>query len=225
MKTLADKIKKAHAVLKKAYAHYPQNQIVVAWTGGKDSTVILHLIRTVFGGTVPFPIMFNDSTLEFLEIYAFIKKISKAWKLNVSVVKHSEKELKEFHAAKNIERKKELSRTMKVSAIDSFLASNNVSALVAGIRWDEHPARSKESYFSKRKNHMRVHPILHFTEADIWEYIKTFNVPYVKLYDEGYRSLGEQPFTNKAKPGEGERSGREYDKEKQMEKLRSLGYW
>ncbi|GAG07342.1 unnamed protein product, partial [marine sediment metagenome] len=43
--------------------------------------------------------------------------------------------------------------------------------------------------------------------------------------DQGYRSLGEMPFTGKAKKGGGERSGRDYDKEQIMQRLRSLGYW
>ncbi len=225
MKALQEKVKKSHKIIREAAKKFPKEKIIVAWTGGKDSTVLLHLIRTVFKNTVPFPVMFNDSTMEFGEIYEFIKQLSKDWSLNLIVVPHSQAELNEFHRTKSIERKKELSRLMKINAINAFLEKNHIGAFMAGIRWDEHPARSKETYFSKRKDHMRIHPILHFTEADIWAYIKTYKVPYVKLYDKGYRSLGEKPFTKKAKRGEGERSGREYDKEHLMDRLRSLGYW
>ena len=96
---------------------------------------------------------------------------------------------------------------------------------MSGIRLDEHEARSKEKFFSKRKDHLKVHPILLFTEKDIWEYIHAFKVPYVNLYDKGYRSLGEKNFTKKAVVGKGERSGRENSKEQTMEKLRNMGYW
>ena len=225
MSSLSNKIEKAQDIILKASKKFPANKIVIAWTGGKDSTVVLHLVRSVFNNTIPFQVLFNDSTMEFDEIYAFIDHLTKEWKFKVTVLKHLAKDLKEFHASKSVERKKELSRIMKVNAINYFLKKNSPQAFIAGIRLDEHEARSKETYFSKRKDHTRVHPILDFTEADIWEYIHTFKVPYVKLYDKGYRSLGEKPFTNKAKLGEGERSGREFDKEKQMEKLRSLGYW
>lgn len=225
MDTLEKKIKKANEIIIRAYKKYPVEKVVVAWTGGKDSTVLLHLIKNALKKDVPFPVMFNDSTMEFEEIYDFIKKISNEWRLNLVVVSHSEKELKEFKAAKDRARKKELSRIMKINAMKSFVSKYDVRAFFAGIRWDEHDSRSKESYFSKREDHMRVHPILHFTEKDIWEYIKKYNVPYVVLYDQGYRSLGEKPFTKKARPGEGERSGREPDKEKLMERLRNMGYW
>lgn len=70
---------------------------------------------------------------------------------------------------------------------------------------------------------MRIHPLLEFTEKDIWDYIKNFGVPYLKLYDQGYRSIGEKPFTKKTKSTE--RSGREKDKEKIMGRLRDMGYW
>lgn len=222
---LAKKIKRAKEVIKKAYKIFPSEKMVVAWTGGKDSTTLLHLVRETFGGSVPFPVMFNDSTMEFEEIYKFIEKITRQWNLKLTIVKHLQSDLDRFHRSKNIEKKKELSRIMKINAINDFLKRNRVSAFMAGIRLDEHPARSKEKYFSPRQDHTRIHPILDFTEADIWDYIKTKNVPYVKLYDKGYRSLGEKPFTKKAKPGEGERSGRDYDKEQLMSRLRSMGYW
>ena len=83
----------------------------------------------------------------------------------------------------------------------------------------------QRKYIFPRDNHTRVHPLLDFTEADIWAYIKTFKVPYVNLYDKGYRSLGEKPFTKKATKYGDERSGREKDKEQLMDKLRNIGYW
>jgi phosphoadenosine phosphosulfate reductase len=97
---------------------------------------------------------------------------------------------------------------------------------MVGIRWDEHPARSSETYFSPREDHMRVHPILHFTEKDVWSYIRRNNVPYNPLYDKGYRSLGAKIDTEPvADPDAPERAGREKEKEKIMERLRELGYF
>jgi len=103
---------------------------------------------------------------------------------------------------------------------------------------------------SKEEDHIRIHPVLHWTELDIWRYIKKNNIPVNPLYfakkDEGgvwrrYRSLGCIPCTNPVESKADtvdkiieelktteveERSGRCQDKEKayMMQKLRALGY-
>ncbi len=222
---LSQKIFRSQQIIRQADKRYSRESTVVAWTGGKDSTVLLHLIRNLYQTKVPFPVLFNDSTMEFLEIYAFIKNLSRKWNLELIVVPHLTSDLKKFDSIKDKTQLNRLARLMKINAINHFLATRPVKAFMVGIRWDEHPARSQESYFSPRKGHYRVHPILHFTETDIWEYINKYRVPYVKLYDQGYRSLGEKPFTQKAEFGGNERSGREPEKEKLMEQLRQMGYW
>ncbi len=99
------------------------------------------------------------------------------------------------------------------------------TGVIAGIRSDEEGSRSKERYFSVRdkKNiweigeqapefwdqfntdfapgtHLRIHPLLDWTELNVWEYIKQENIPTVSLYyDQGegkrFRSLGCHPCT------------------------------
>ena len=148
------------------------------------------------------------------------------------------------------------------------------TGVIAGVRADEEGSRSKERYFSPRdKNndwdigdqppefwgqyktdfapgtHVRIHPLLDWTELNIWEYIERENVPVVPLYfDDGtgkrYRSLGCAPCTSpveseaknyadivaELKTGKfsdiAERSGREQDKEDGggLEDLRRDGY-
>lgn len=148
------------------------------------------------------------------------------------------------------------------------------TGVIVGARSDEEGSRSKERYFSPRdKNsdweienqppefwsqyktdfapgtHVRIHPLLDWTELDIWEYIKKENIPVVSLYfskGEGkrYRSLGCYPCTSpvdsnannldeiieELKTGKfsniSERSGREQDKEDGggLEALRRQGY-
>ena len=93
--------------------------------------------------------------------------------------------------------------------------------------------------------HVRVHPLLHWSEVDVWSYVQLEDLPAVSLYftENGYRyrSLGCVPATEpvasqaanieqiieeiEARPFE-ERQGRAQDKESphRMERLRSLGY-
>ena len=128
---------------------------------------------------------------------------------------------------------------MKTVVFNDFLKTNSIKAMFMGIRWDEQPARKKDDYFVPRPGddytpeHVRIQPILHFTERDIWDTTLTFNIPYCKLYEQGYRSLGaattsvkmsdipawEQDLENTV-----ERAGRRQDKEEAMDRLRKLGY-
>ncbi|MCG8569276.1 MAG: sulfate adenylyltransferase subunit 2 [Spirochaetes bacterium] len=148
------------------------------------------------------------------------------------------------------------------------------TGVIAGVRADEEGSRSKERYFSPRDRnndwdigeqppefwnqfktdfapgtHVRIHPLLDWTELDIWEYIKRENIPTVSLYyDQGegrrYRSLGCAPCTSpvdsnaknvddvveELKNGQfsniAERSGRAQDKDDGggLETLRRDGY-
>lgn len=148
------------------------------------------------------------------------------------------------------------------------------TGVIVGVRSDEEGSRSKERYFSPRDKdndwdvgnqppelwnqfktdfkpgtHVRIHPLLDWTELNIWEYIEKESIPITSLYfDRGegkrYRSLGCYPCTfpvssqaknpndiiNELKTGKfsniSERSGRAQDKEDGggLETLRKDGY-
>jgi len=146
------------------------------------------------------------------------------------------------------------------------------TGVIVGARADEEGSRSKERYFSPRdKNnnwdvgdqppefwnqfktdfapgtHLRIHPLLDWTELNIWEYIERENIPTVSLYyDRGdgtrYRSLGCGPCQSPIKSTSknvadiiaelksgslrniAERSGRLQDGKHGLEELRKDGY-
>ena len=196
-------------ILREAYREF--KSLVMLWSIGKDSTVLLWLARKAFFGQVPFPV--------------------------------------DVH-------------------------TEPYTGVIVGARTGEGPSRSKERYFSPRDTnskwdvgdqppelwdqfntdfapgtHIRIHPLLDWTELNIWEYIQREGVPVTDLYfDQGkgkrYRSLGCYPCTapvdstaqNAAdvvkELHEGkfknvaERSGRAQDKEDRggLETLRQEGY-
>lgn len=216
------KIKESKRVIKAALNRW-NPKVAVAFTGGKDSTVLLHLVKRL--AKEPPAVMFIDHKLHFEETYEFVKTISKHW--GFEVLYECDKEvLKKLQKENNPEKKRVLARWLKIRTIEKAIKKYKWKALFVGIRWDEHPARASEKYFSKRAGHFRVHPILHFKEEDVWAYIRRFKIPYNPLYDAGYRSIGEKPFTKPVKDKKApERAGREKDKEKIMERLRALGYF
>lgn len=55
---------------------------------------------------------------------------------------------------------------------------------------------------------IKVNPLIDCTETEVWEYIREHGVPYNKLHDQGFPSIGCQPCTRAVKPGEDIRAGR-----------------
>ncbi len=245
-------------ILREARAKF--KNVAVLWSMGKDSTCMLYLCQKAFFGKIPFPAIFMDGGKDFPETYTFRDKIIKEWGVNLLVAK--------------VEHKKDnISGTVeglnKAEALKKLLKEKKFDALVVSIRRDEHGIRAKERFFSPRdKNfrwnfenqsaeifsyisdfkdasHVRIHPLLPWTELDVWQYTKERNIPFNSLYlaknGERYRSLGYPevtvPVESNAKNIDeiieelkitqiSERSGRSQDKEKEyvMQRLRELGY-
>ena len=252
-------------VIREAYAQY--KNVAMLWSVGKDSTTLLWLVRKAFYGKIPFPVVHLDTTYKFPEMYEFRDARAKEWGFNLTVVKNEEA-LKRGVGPNS--GKLDCCTLLKTEALKQGLDKMGFKAVFLGIRRDEHGIRAKERYFSPRDKefkwnykdqppelwdqftvkadddtHIRVHPILHWTELDIWKYVKREGLPVVSMYfaknGKRYRSIGCWPCTkpidsNAATLDEiihelettkvGERSGRAQDKEQayMMQKLRLLGY-
>jgi len=129
---------------------------------------------------------------------------------------------------------------MKTVMFNTYIERHNVKAIFQGLRRDEQEARVADEYFEKKEaahlipEHMRIKPILHFTERLLWETYQLYKIPYCPLYEQGYRSLGAKTTSAIAEPGVSaweqdlehttERAGRRQDKEQMMSRLRQLGY-
>ena len=252
-------------IIREAYSQF--RDIGMLWSIGKDSTTLLWLVRKAFYGKIPFPIIHIDTSYKFSQMYTFRDEKAKEWNLNLLIAKNEKALSDGMHPEKGA---LQCCTQLKTIALRDFLTKLKLKAILLGIRRDEHGIRAKERYFSPRnqkfqwdfknqppeiwdqyksksaqEQHIRVHPMLHWTELDIWRYIKRENIPVTDLYftkdGKRYRSIGCvpccHPIESKASNIDeviaelettkiGERSGRSQDKESayMMQKLRSLGY-
>lgn len=71
-------------------------------------------------------------------------------------------------------------------------ACNPIKHRILGIRAEESPSRKKYGYINIRSDRDQVHyhPIFHWKEWQVWEFIKKYNLPYPTLYDEGFSRIG-----------------------------------
>lgn len=86
-----------------------------------------------------------------------------------------------------------------------------LNAWITSIRRDQAETRSETNRFEIDELHggiLKVNPLVDWKEDDVWKYIKANNVPYNKLHDMGYPSIGCAPCTRAVKPGEDPRAGR-----------------
>jgi len=235
------------------------------WSIGKDSTALVWMARKAFFGRVPFPLIQLDTEMELPEVYQYRDEIAAAWDLNLKIEMcppFEEMDITLPEATRHA--------TRKTMGLSNLIAREKYRAIMVGIRRDEQAMRAKERVFSPRALdgqwdfrdqppefwdfyktdfpdgvHVRIHPLLHWTEIDIWRYFKRENIPVVPLYfardGKRYRSLGEKnitfPIDSTASnldeiiaeleiTRQPERAGRsmDHDSEDSFEKLRSTGY-
>jgi 3''-phosphoadenosine 5''-phosphosulfate sulfotransferase (PAPS reductase)/FAD synthetase and related enzymes len=230
-------------IIRESYANF--KNLGMLWSIGKDSTVLLWLVKKAFFGHVPFPLIHIDTHYKIPEMIEYRDNLTKEWHLNM-VVGVNEEALaqKATFPDGNVDRIT-CCRNLKTQALKATLDGTGkryvfnhekgcyeldksheaFTAIILGIRSDEEGSRSKERYFSPRNasnewnigdqppefwnqfktdfapgTHLRIHPLLDWTELNIWEYIEREKIPTVSLYyDHGtgkrYRSLGCYPCT------------------------------
>jgi len=237
----------------------------VLWSMGKDSTALLWLIRKAFLGTVPMPVVQLDTGMELPEVYDFRDRIADEWKLDLRVEPCPPED-----ACDPTLPPQARAAARKTEGLRTLLLRDGYRAVLVGIRRDEQATRAKERLVSPRGldgtwnvreqppefwgytlseiphgGHVRVHPLLQWTELDVWRYTRAEAIPIVPLYlaRDGmrYRSLGEMNITvpvrsdaatiddviaELATTHEAERAGRTMDHESEasFERLRTGGY-
>lgn len=254
-------------IIREAYYQY-RDKLAALWSIGKDSTAMIHLIRKAFLGEVAIPVVHLDTSYKFPEIYKFREEYSKKWGLKLIVMSN----LAAIASGMSPEKGRlQCCTELKTNTLKQCIAQYGFKALFLAIRRDEHAIRAKERIFSPRgsdfywnyqnqpaelwdqynKNlesgecHFRIHPMLGWTELDIWRYIRRENLPIVGLYfskgGKRYRSIGCEvccsSVSSQADSIDGiikeletvttpERAGRAQDKEQayMMQNLRALGY-
>ena len=224
---LHDKICHSRQILGQTLTEYGPERTAVAWTGGKDSTVVLWLWRSLLRerGMAPCRAVNLDTGLKFPEVLELRDQVAREWAIDLDV-RRPEVSLHGYPVAQD---KLACCRDLKILPLQRAVNELGLSALLTGLRRDEAPSRSGCEPVEPREapDYLQVNPILDWTELDIWACIMEQGLPYCTLYAQGYRSLGCMPCT--AAPdqaaGREERAGRDQDKERQMETLRSLGYF
>jgi sulfate adenylyltransferase subunit 2 len=251
-------------------AHRKFKRLAMLWSIGKDSSVLLWLARKAFFGHVPMPCVHVDTSYKIPEMIQFRDQKVKEWNIDMVIGQNKAALAAGKTFPNGALTRVECCGLLKKDALQQVIEEKDYQAVIVGIRRDEEGTRAKERYFSPRDRnfewnfkdqppelwdqfktdfdpgtHIRIHPLLHWTEMNVWEYIEREKIPIVDLYfaKDGfrYRSLGCAPCT-KPVPSQAttvaeiieelkatkvsERSTRAQDQESEdaFERLRASGY-
>ncbi|MBI3615122.1 MAG: phosphoadenylyl-sulfate reductase [Candidatus Omnitrophica bacterium] len=109
----------------------------------------------------------------------------------------------------SIENRKECCGIRKVEPLNRALAE--LDAWVTGLRREQAVTRAalpKVEVDTAHRGMVKLNPIAEWTTQQVWDYIRKNKVPYNKLHDKNYPSIGCAPCTRAVKPGEDIRAGR-----------------
>lgn len=108
----------------------------------------------------------------------------------------------------SIEKRKNCCNIRKIEPLTRAL--KDIQVWITGLRASQSVTRIDMPLVEWDENFkvIKVNPIINWSEEDVWTYIKTNKVPYNKLHDKGFPSIGCAPCTRAIKEGEDIRAGR-----------------
>lgn len=175
---LAPHIREALNVIEEAIDRYGQGALSLAFNGGKDCTVLLHLVVAALyhrlkGQEIrPIQSVYVTCRNPFPEVDNFVELCVQRYRLDsVRIPAPMRQALQQFLD------------TVKVKP----------EAILVGIRRND-PYAEKLTHFDPTDegwpSFMRVHPIIDWSYQNIWDFLLLLGIPYCELYDRGYTSLG-----------------------------------
>ncbi len=192
---------------------YP-GQVVFSSSLGVEDQVITHIIRSE---KIPIRIFTLDTGRHFDETYYVWNMTNARYGFKIEpcfpqteAVEHLLREKGPFSFYESVENRKECCRIRKVEPLGRALRGQAV--WVTGIRAEQSTGRGTMPRVEWDADHqiIKYHPLLDWSLAQIWDFIRAHDVPYNELHDRGYPSIGCAPCTRAVKPGEDFRAGRWY---------------
>lgn len=194
------------------YAKSCEGKVVFSTSLSAEDQVITHMIAE---NGLNIEIFTIDTGRLPCETYELIKRTENRYKVKIKVYFPGHEKVEEMVNSLGInlfyespEQRKMCCSVRKVEPLKRALSEKEV--WVTGLRKEQSVTRKdlKPVDFDEGYHLIKLNPLLDWDSEMVWEYIETNRVPYNRLYDEGYLSIGCAPCTRAVKVGEDIRAGR-----------------
>jgi len=205
--------KSAEEILKWSLDKYGEKIALASSFGLEDVILIDMMVKINKNKTRIFTL---DTGRLNQETYDLMDKISKKYEIKIHTYFPDSNQIEEMVSSKgfnlmydSLENRKLCCGIRKVNPLNRALSS--LDGWITGLRREQSITRShieKIELDISHNNKLKLSPLADWTEEMVWDYIKKNNIPYNKLHDKGYTSIGCEPCTRAILPGEDIRSGR-----------------
>lgn len=187
-------------------------EVVFSSSLGQEDQVLTDVI---FKNDLPVKIFTIDTGRLFNETYELLDRTTARYKKNIQVYFPDAADVEEFVSTKGInsfyesvENRKGCCYIRKVKPLNRALAGAKV--WITGLRAEQSNNRQNMPMieWSEEKQLYKFNPLINWSYEDMINYIEEFNVPYNRLHDKGFISIGCAPCTRAIEPGEDARAGR-----------------
>ncbi len=195
------------------YALKSFRNIAISFSGAED-VVLIDMAKKI---RPDFRVFTLDTGRLHPETYEFIEDVRNTYNINIEVFFCSREAVEKFATEKGFfsfkkDGHKECCDVRKVEPL--MRALNTMDAWITGQRKDQSPGTranvpviQKDLTFGEGRL-VKFNPLANWSSKQVWDYIRENSVPYNRLHEKGYVSIGCEPCTRAVLPGQHEREGR-----------------
>ena len=204
-------------------------QIVFSSSLGQEDQVITDL---VFRNKIPVKVFTIDTGRLFPETHELLDRTVARYKKSIQVYFPEAPDVEAFVSQKgingfyeSIENRKACCHARKVKPLERALVGARV--WMTGLRAEQSGNRQQMPMIEwvEEKQLYKFNPLIHWTYEEVMDYIREFNVPYNRLHDKGFISIGCAPCTRAIEPGEDPRAGRWWCETSQIVDPEAIWLW
>lgn len=189
-----------------------KGKIAFSTSMGAEDQVVTEMIAKLDSDARIFTL---DTGRVFPETYDVIERTNARYGINIEIFFPDRGQVEKMVNEKgvnlfyeSVENRKQCCFVRKIVPLRRAL--DGMDVWISGLRRGQSVTRQNTQKVEWDDSHglIKINPLLNWSEEQVWDYIEQKNIPYNKLHDKGFPSIGCQPCTRAVGPGEDVRAGR-----------------